>query len=44
VATTDFYKKKAEIWKSTHSCEDYINKVAQHLLKEESNADFFLQE
>lgn len=43
-STTEFYRKSAELWRNTFSCEDYIRKVAQHLLKEERNADDFLQE
>jgi hypothetical protein len=43
LATTEFYKKKAEIWSNTLSCNEYIIKVSNHIAKEEENADFFLQ-
>ena len=42
-ATTEFYRKKSEIWHTTFSCYQYILKVSDHLKKEEDNAEYFLQ-
>ena len=35
---------KAQLWYNTLSCHEYIVKVSEHLQKEETNADFYLQE
>ena len=41
-ATTEFYRKKSEIWHTTFSCYQYILKVSDHLKKEEDKAEYFL--
>lgn len=43
-ATTEFYKKQSDVWSSTMSASEYIQKISFHLKKEEDNADYFLQE
>jgi hypothetical protein len=41
--TTEYFRKKSELWQQSLSCYEYILKVTEHLKKEESNADYFLQ-
>ena len=43
-ATTEFYRKQSDVWSSTMSASEYIQKISFHLKKEEDNADYFLQE
>ena len=35
--------KKAATWSDQYNCYEYIRKISQHLIKEETNADNFLQ-
>lgn len=40
--TTLYYKMMAQKWFKTVSCYEYVLDVYKHLVKEESNADYWL--
>ena len=44
VATEEFYRTSSEKWRGMLSCFEYVLKVHKHLVKEENNADTFLEE
>ena len=41
-ASKEFYKKQSDVWSSTMSASEYIQKISVHIKKEEENADYFL--
>lgn len=43
-ASTDWYAKTTAAWRTNMTCHEYVLKVQKHLVKEETNADEFLQE
>jgi len=43
-STEEFYKAKSAQYFNELGSYEYIQKIANHLLKEENNANYFLQE
>ena len=41
--TDDYFMTKAKEWQESMDCYQYIKVVAKHILKEETNSDFFYQ-
>lgn len=41
--TQKYFLAKAKEWQESMDCDQYIQVVAKHILKEETNSDFFYQ-